>query len=149
MANVRHARDDLLRCFPQNAAVAKRPRQPRTAQHEALKAASGWYLAAWRDYRELSQEELAAEVGTSKGMISDLETGALNSAGKIAQRFNRDWVEKLSKALSTSGGFLIDVNPYGQGEDLAEVTDGYRRLRGTDRQAVLGLVERLLKQSEK
>jgi transcriptional regulator with XRE-family HTH domain len=125
--------------------MAKRPRNPRTEHHEAFKEASGWYLAAWRDKRGLTLEELAAEVQTSKGMVSDLETGALKSNGERAQRYNADWVIKFAKALDTSGGFLIDVNPYGHETDLAEVTDGYRKLQEADRQAVLGLVERLLK----
>jgi transcriptional regulator with XRE-family HTH domain len=127
--------------------MAKRVRKPRLEKYEAMRQASGWYLGAWRDYRELSMEELAAEVGTSKGMVSDLESGALDSKGAVAQRFNRDWVEKFAVALNTTGGFLIDVNPFGERADMAEVTDGYRRLDKEGQEAVLALVERLSKRA--
>jgi transcriptional regulator with XRE-family HTH domain len=36
---------------------------------------SGWHLKAWRKARGLSQEALAEKAGTSKGYLSDLESG--------------------------------------------------------------------------
>lgn len=127
--------------------MARRPRKPRLDQYETLKEASGWYLAAWRDHRELTLEELAAEVGTSKGMVSDLETGALKSNGERAQRFNRDWVDKFSQALGTTGGFLIDVNPFGSEGRLAELSETFRKLSEEDRSVVIELAASLAKRS--
>lgn len=93
--------------------MAKRSRKVREDDvHAKFRAASGWYLAAWRDKRGLTLEELAEEVGTSRGVVSDLETGAFRKNGAKAQRFNRDDVEKFAAALGTTGGFLIDVNPF-------------------------------------
>lgn len=108
--------------------MANRKRQPRIEKHEDFKVKSGWYLAAWRDFRNLSLEELAEEVGTSKGQISDLETGATKGGTKQSARYNRDWVESLARALQTTPGFLLDVNPYSVDETFTAVTQTYRDL---------------------
>lgn len=105
-------------------------------QYEAFKEASGWYLAAWRDKAGLTLDELAAEMKTSKGFLSDLETGAIDKDGK-QRRFNRGWVERVVAALHEStgvtGGYLIDVNPFEMDERLEQVTSIYRRLEDRDR----------------
>lgn len=124
--------------------MARRPRKPRLDQYEAFKKASGWYLAAWRDHRGLTLEELAAEVDITKGMVSDFETGALKSNGTQAQRFNRDWVDKFAKALGTTGGYLIDINPFGDESKLVAIADVYRRLSDADREVAVSLVSALL-----
>lgn len=108
--------------------MAKRARAPRLEKHEEFKERSGWYLAAWRDFRGLSLEELAEEVGTSKGQISDLETGAEKKGTKQNARYNRDWVESLARALDTTPGFLIDVNPYRVDDAFTAVTNMHRDL---------------------
>jgi transcriptional regulator with XRE-family HTH domain len=125
--------------------MAKRPRKPREGQYEAYRQASGWYLAAWRDRRGLTLEELAGEVGTSKGVVSDLETGARRSSGALAQRFNRDDVDHFARALGVTGGFLIDVNPYALPVETADLGGKIQALSPADRQVVEDLTNRLLK----
>ena len=49
---------------------------PSASAPEALREASGWYAAAWRDFKKITQQELADEVGSSRGQVSDLETGS-------------------------------------------------------------------------
>lgn len=93
--------------------MAKRTRKARSADLlVGYREKSGWWLAAWRDFKGMTLEELADEVGTSKGVVSDLETGALRSNGKPAQRYNSDDVPRFAKALGIPQGYLFDVNPY-------------------------------------
>ena len=129
--------------------MAKRPRKPRLEQYEAFREASGWYLAAWRDYRNLTLEDLAAEAGTSKGVVSDMETGNQKSNGTKAQRFNRDWIERFARALDCTGGYLIDVNPFVQDPQLAETSAKLRKLAPEDRHMIDGMIDRLLGQDRK
>lgn len=87
------------------------------AVHQVFYDQSGWWLAAWRDYREMTLDALAAVVDSNKGQISALESGTGD------KRYNRDWVEKLSGALAISPMELIGVNPYqraAQAERLAK-----------------------------
>jgi len=114
--------------------MAKRIRSPE--EFDALREASGWYAAAWRSLRGLSQGELAEELGTSKGQVSDLETGAKT-------RFNRDWLERFSKALNVPMGHLIDVNPFTIDEGLQSLSSIYRDLDDRDRDEVLRLAQTL------
>jgi transcriptional regulator with XRE-family HTH domain len=131
---VRNTHADKTVEVSHNANMAKRDGGP--TDYEALRQASGWYAAAWRDYRGLKQQELAEEMGSSRGQISDLETGAKT-------RFNRDWVEKFSAALQVRPGHLIDVNPFTMWEHATRLDDTVRRLAPEDRDQVLALAERL------
>lgn len=72
--------------------------------YRAYREQSGWYAAAWRDFNRLSLEELAAELGTSKSHVSDMERGA--------KPWHSEWLLSFSKALNTRPGHLIDVNPF-------------------------------------
>lgn len=54
-------------------------------------ASSNWRLREWREKRGLSQDELAAAAGTSKGYLSDLERGK--------RPFNERIAAKLAAAL--------------------------------------------------
>lgn len=133
-----------------NANMPKRPRKQRTQEQlEAYKEASGWYLAAWRDYRGLTLEELAEEVGTSKGVVSDLETGAKRANGQLAQRFNKDDVSRFAKALDTTGGFLLDMNPFTVDPDTYDLGSKIQRLDRQSQSLVRDLTERLLGSSGK
>lgn len=112
--------------------------------HASYKEASGWYLAAWRDFVGMTLEELAEQVGTSKGVVSDLETGARRSNGALAQRFNKDDVERFARALSTTGGDLLDTNPFAGEPDLGAFMAKIRRLGSDDRKYLEELADRLL-----
>jgi transcriptional regulator with XRE-family HTH domain len=73
--------------------MARAPKDP--AHYDELREVSGWYLSAWRSFRNLTLQDLAAEMETSRGQVSDLENGATNS-----------------KARDVAAGDLIDTNPY-------------------------------------
>lgn len=60
-------------------------------------------LRAWRLHRKLSQEQLAAKVGTSSNMIQYLESGERGLSLK--------WLRRLADALDTTPGHLADYDP--------------------------------------
>ena len=138
--------NDILARVSHDANMAKRPRKPRLDLYESYKAASGWYLAAWRDHRGLTLDELAAEMGSSKGFISDLETGAVDKEGK-QRRFNRDLVDKAAAALDVSPGFLIDVNPFTVEGQFTDRMSVIRQLEARDQEEVFRLADTLRRRS--
>lgn len=123
-----------------NANMAKKLKQPE--HYDALKEVSGWYLAAWRDLRGLSQQALADEMETSKGQVSDLENGAINKKGQQT-RYNRDWLEKACKALDVAAGDLIDTNPAREGAKFAALRRAFPGLSDQDAEMVSRLAEDL------
>ncbi len=60
-------------------------------------------LGAWREWRGLTQEDLAEEIGTTGSMVSMLETGERGLTVK--------WLRRISPVLRASPGDLIDVQP--------------------------------------
>lgn len=62
------------------------------------------HLRAWREYRSLTQEQLAELVGTTGNVISLLESGD--------RRLSDRWLYKLAPALNTRPGFLLEFNPH-------------------------------------
>lgn len=132
--DVRNAPADKLWKISHNANMAKKATGP--TDYEALRLSSGWYAAAWRDFRGITQQDLADEIGSSRGQISDLETGAKT-------RFNRDWVEKFGKALNVTGGRLIDVNPFTLNQDADRFDDALKALDEKGRNAVYQLAATL------
>lgn len=114
--------------------------------YDALKAASGWYLAAWRDYRGLSQQSLADEMETSKGQVSDLENGAVNKKG-IQTRYNRDWLEKACRALEVAAGDLLDTNPAREEPRYAALRRAFPGLTVQDAETVSRLASDLIGRS--
>ena len=140
--NVRYVWNDFVTIVSHNANMAKRPRKPRLDLYEAYKEASGWYLAAWRDHRGLTLDDLAAEMGSSKGFISDLETGATDKEGK-QRRYNRDLADKAARALDTTPGFLIDLNPYNAEADYTRRLSAVQQLEERDREELFRLLDTL------
>lgn len=107
----------------------KRKRSARPVEVlEDLRRTSGWYLAAWRDYRELSQEDVAVEAGIKKSAVSELENGTVRKDG-TSPRFNRTTIEGIARALSVTEGMLFDVNPYTAAPEWIQIQD---KLRGLD-----------------
>ncbi len=122
--------------------MAQRPRKARHDLYETYREASGWWAAAWRDYRGLTLEELADELGKTKGYVSDIETGAARH-GRPATRFNRDTIDLMAKALNTTGGRLIDVNPFDMDERGEEIDTIFRDLDPVGREALYQMASTL------
>jgi len=140
--------DSAGRCS-HNAGMALRPKKPpsatRMVEYAELKKASGWYLAAWRDFRNLTLQEVADEVGTSRGNVHDLETGRVRSGGKPPARYNRDWADLMAKALGTTPGHLIDTNPFMADVDALDIFAGVDE---PDRTTIIRMVEGLKRNRE-
>ena len=68
------------------------------------------YLREWRTFRKMTQEELAASVGTTKGVISLLESSASGENGN-GRRLSPKWARRLAPVLKARPGWLLDVDP--------------------------------------
>lgn len=97
--------------------------------YQALREKSGWYAAAWRDFNRLSLDELAAEVGTSKSHVSDMERGE--------KPWHSEWLVTFSRALNTRPGHLIDVDPFAVAPDAEAFLADFNQLDERGRRIVL------------
>ena len=61
------------------------------------------YLRAWIKFRKTTQAKLAAELGTSESVVSDLANGNRQLSPK--------WLRRISAILGTTPGFLLDNDP--------------------------------------
>ena len=61
------------------------------------------FLKEWREYRNLTQEQLAERVGMSVGNISQLE--------RRLQGYSQEGLEALAEALNCEPGQILNVNP--------------------------------------
>ena len=71
------------------------------------------YLREWREFREMTQDELADAVGTSKSVISDMERGKLQLSPKWARRF--------APVLKVQPGYLVDYRPEDLDSDIIDI----------------------------
>jgi transcriptional regulator with XRE-family HTH domain len=134
--SIRALRDDRKASWSHTANMAKKSKSPD--HYRTLREKSGWYAAAWRDFRGLSQQEIADEVETSKGMVSDLETAA-------NRRYNKDWLEKWCAALNVAAGDLIDTNPFVEEPRFAAMRRAFPGLGAKDVEALTDMAAALEK----
>lgn len=71
------------------------------------------HLKAWREFRGLTQAELAEKVGTTGSVISLLENGE--------RRLSDKWLRKLAPALNTGQGLLLENDPGALPTNILEV----------------------------
>lgn len=71
------------------------------------------HLRDWREYRGLSQQELATACNTTQHQIAYLESGERGLSAK--------WLRKLSVALDTTPGMILDHNPNDLDSDIVEI----------------------------
>jgi transcriptional regulator with XRE-family HTH domain len=112
--------------------MARRPKSPHQVQPR-FKARRRIFLKEWRQYRDLTQEQLAERVGWSVGNISQLERGQ--------QGYSDEGLAMLAEALNCTPGQILDVDPTnddaiwslweraepGQRRTLLEVAKGFLR----------------------
>lgn len=93
------------------------------------------FIRAWREFKNLSQEQVANRMGTSRENFSRIENGKVP--------YNQDTLEAAAEALGCSAADLLERNPT---EELA--IDKLRRLllRATPDQekAILRVAESLI-----
>lgn len=61
------------------------------------------HLKAWRKFRHLTLEEVGLEIGTTKAVIQQLESGRMALSHK--------WLVKLAPVFGTTPGMLLDHDP--------------------------------------
>lgn len=66
-------------------------------------AASLNYLREWREFRHMTQEQLAVEAKTTKAVISLLESGDRGLSDK--------WLRRLAGPLRARPGWILDHDP--------------------------------------
>jgi transcriptional regulator with XRE-family HTH domain len=71
------------------------------------------YLRAWREFRGLTQAQLAESVDTTGAVISLLESGQRGLSDK--------WLRKLAPVLDTRPGHLLEVDPNDPSGDVLEI----------------------------
>lgn len=71
------------------------------------------HLKAWREFREMTLEQLAEKVDTSPGMISMLESGDRGLSAK--------WLRRLAPALKTTPGHLLEHDPNSLPTDILDI----------------------------
>ena len=84
-----------------------------TARMDESDEKTGNNLRAWRQFRGMSQEDLAARVGTTAAVISLLEAGKRGVSPK--------WLYRLAPILRTRPGALLDLNPHEIDTDIIEI----------------------------
>jgi transcriptional regulator with XRE-family HTH domain len=70
-------------------------------------------LRAWREFRRMTQEELAAKADTTASQISMLESGERGLTHK--------WALKLAPILKTQPGHLFDTDPESLDSDIHDI----------------------------
>jgi transcriptional regulator with XRE-family HTH domain len=71
------------------------------------------HLKAWREYRRMTQQELADAVGTSPNVISLLESGK--------RGLSLNWLYRLATPLRTRPGILLEHHPASPSREALEV----------------------------
>jgi transcriptional regulator with XRE-family HTH domain len=71
------------------------------------------YLREWRKFRRMTQDELAAAVGTSKSVISDLE--------RVQLQLSPKWLHRLAPVLRTQPGYILDRDPESLDTDIIDI----------------------------
>lgn len=71
------------------------------------------YLRAWREFRKLTQQELAEKVDTNANMIGYLESGERGLSAK--------WLRRLAPALDTTPGMILDHDPHELDSDIIDI----------------------------
>jgi len=69
-------------------------------------------LRAWREFRQMTQEDLAAKAGTTAAVISLLENGQ--------RGLSASWLQRFAPHLQVSPGFLLDYSPGDLTTDMLE-----------------------------
>lgn len=103
--------------------------QPRFRQRRRI------FLKEWREYRHLTQEQLAERVGMSKSNISQLEQGR--------QGYSQEGLEALAEALQCDPGQIINVDP---SKDDA-IWSIWERAKTAEREMIVDIAKTIVKRA--
>lgn len=96
------------------------------------KLAVSTYLREWRLFRNMTQEQLATEAGTTPPAISQLENGRHGFTDKSLAAY--------AKALQCSPAALLAFDPR-RPDSFWPVIEAAERLQGRDRQRALAIMK--------
>ncbi len=119
--------------FDQPGRSRRRLSDEESARFKAA-AKHGVYSAAWRSYKNLSLQDVAADSGLTAGTISDIEQGLLQPTA--------DQLNALARAFSTNVG-LLRTNPFETNERVAQLISITEALDPTDLQTLVDMAETL------
>lgn len=71
------------------------------------------HLKAWREFRGLTQQQLADAAHTTQHQIAYLESGERSMSAK--------WLRRLAPALDTTPGMLLDHDPSAMSADIVDI----------------------------
>lgn len=91
------------------------------------------FLRQWREYRSLTQDDLAERLGTSKASISRIEAGQ--------QAYTQDFLEACADALRTDPASLLMRNP----TDEEAVWSLWDKAKVGDRKMIENIVRSVIK----
>lgn len=95
------------------------------------------FIKEWREFRELTQDQLAERLETSKASISRIENGA--------QAYTQDFLEACAEALRTDPASLLMRNP----SDDSAVWSLWDKAKVGERQMIENIVQSVLKTGSK
>ena len=70
-------------------------------------------LRLWREFRQMTQEQLAEAVGTTASVISLIESGH--------RQLSLKWLQRLAPPLRTTPGFILDHDPNDLPTEVLEI----------------------------
>jgi transcriptional regulator with XRE-family HTH domain len=91
-----------------------------------------FFLKQWREFRGLTQQELADRTGRTKGYISNIERGE--------SRYNEDVLEELAAALKCESWQLLGENPLEQ-NGTAQIVDIWDHIPQGNREQARQILE--------
>lgn len=97
--------------------------------HTANMADERNYLRQWREFRKMSQDDLAERAATTKGVISLLE----NEKRPLSSK----WLRKFAEILGTQPGYILDLDPT---EMDPEIFEAWQSVPTKDRAQVLRIL---------
>ena len=74
------------------------------------------HLAAWRDYRRMTGDDLAGALGVSLQMVEGWERGDIDLSDK--------WLRRIAQLFETTPGLILDVDPAAVASGLLELWQG-------------------------
>ena len=105
----------------------------RRIGHRPKRARRQTFLRQWREYRNLTQDDLAERLETSKASISRIEAGQ--------QAYTQDFLEACADALRTDPASLLMRNP----TDEEAVWSLWDKAKVGDRKMIENIVRSVIK----
>lgn len=93
------------------------------------------FLAEWREYRGLSQRELADMIGVSNSKVSRVENGETELRPGFAK--------KIAAFFKIPLAAIFTINPQGEGRMDAEMLDAIADIEQRDKPAALRMLRSL------